>query len=1067
VGAILPEPNAASPSGTSADRRQSGDKSGPERRQLTVLFCDLVGSTQLATRLDPEDFREVMLDYLKTCGQVIESFGGYISNYQGDGLLAYFGYPQAQEDAAERAARAGLRLVAAVPSRRIRNDATLQVRVGISTGLTVAGDVLGEGGAREETVIGEAPILAARLQQLASPGAVLIAESTKKLLGQIFELDDLGLHELKGFAEPARVWNLVSTRDLDSRFEATRSPGAEHGIGRDQELAILADRWESALATEGQIVGLFGEAGIGKSQMCAMLREHIGAAPHAFLRLQCSPLHSSSALYPVIVCLERAIGLAPDLPSEIKLTRLEKYLSERELIGSLPLFATLLLPSVEERQSSSTMSAEELKQRMLDALADWLLSFAGSCPLLAIIEDAHWIDPSTEDFARRCIERVASAHLLLIITYRPEFHRDWLSSGSFTALGLNRLHRHQAADMVRSVAGSNTLPPELVDYVVAKTDGVPLFIQEVTKNILESDLLGAEGDGQVVIDRLHSRAIPTTLQDSLLARLDRLASVKEIAQIGAAVGREFSHKLMEVITSGYSGSLEAALGRLVKADLIGIRGRPPEATYVFKHALLQDAAYSTLVRGRRRELHLRIAQALQDHFPQQAEAEPELVAHHLTEAELTTRATEWWERAANLAVQRSANFEAVNHFNRALDVLGSEPATQMRDERELELRTRLCAPLYVTTGYASPQMEANYAQMERLSERLGATAKLLRILWGQSAMTLVRSELRITLARMERFMDLAERAGDPKAMIAGHRVVDYVHLARGDLRICRAGLEQAIDAYDRSFDDSFIATYDMSPVPCATSMLFMAVQQLGHFDQAANLMNRAIEDAKRSRHPATLAYTLYHAALFWVIGDDTTRVRQVTDELLTVIQTNDIRLYKSYCDILVGWLTAKAGDLEEGLRRMQRGAAARKAVQANLWVPVHQTREAELLMEHKRFDEALERLREAETSIEEMEQRYVAAELHRLRALSLIGAGAAPAEVEREFQQALTIAQRQEAKLWELRAAVSYTEYLRNEGRVGEARAVLAPVYEWFTEGLDTGDLKAAKQVLETLTQAQ
>jgi class 3 adenylate cyclase/tetratricopeptide (TPR) repeat protein len=1033
---------------------------------LTVLFCDLVGSTQLATRLDPEDLREVMLDYLKACTQVMESFGGYVAKYQGDGMLVYFGYPQAQEDAAERAARAGLRLIAAVPSRQIRDDAVLQVRVGISTGLTVVGDLLGEGGAREEAVIGEAPVLAARLQTLARPGTVLIAESTRKLLGHMFELEDLGHKDLKGFADPVRIWSLVSTRDLDSRFEGTRGQDAEQGIGRDQELALLVDRWESALAAEGQIVGLFGEAGIGKSRMCAMLREYIGAAPHTFLRLQCSPLHTSSALYPVIVYLERTIGLAPDLSTEIKLTRLEKYLTERQLLGSLPLFAALLFRSADERHPSSTMSAEELKQRTLDALADWLLSFAGSQPALAIIEDAHWIDPSTEDFVTRCIERVASARLLLIMTYRPEFHRDWFNSGNFTALGLNRLHRHQATDMVRSVAGSTVLPPELIDYIVTRTDGVPLFIQEVTKNVLESDLLRAEGDGQVVIDRLHSRAIPTTLQDSLLARLDRLASVKEIAQIGAAVGREFSYRLLEVITSGYSGTLEAALGQLVKADLIRVRGRPPEATYVFKHALLQDAAYSTLVRSKRRELHLRIAKALQEHFPQQAETEPELVAHHLTEAELTTQATEWWERAGKLAVQRSANFEAVNHFNKALDVLAKDPASAMRDERELELRTSLFAPLYVTTGYASAEMEANYAQMERLCERLGATAKLLRVLWGQSTMTLVRSEFGPTLARMERFMDLAERAGDANAIIAGRRVIDYVHLARGDLRTSRAGLEQALRAYSR-LEQSFVATYDLGlGLPSgAACILFFAVQQLGYLDQAASLADQALAKAKQSGHAPSLAYVLFSTAWLWMIGNDADRVRQMTDELLTLIQTNDIRYYNSYCDILVGWTTAKAGGLEEGLRLMRRGAAARKAMRASLWMPVHLTREAELLNEHKRFDEALEVLGRTQACIEETEQRYAAAELYRLRALALLGKGAAPAEIERDFQQALEIARQQEARLWELRTAVSYAEYLRDDGRVGEARALLAPVYEWFTEGLDTGDLKAAKRLLETLTQ--
>jgi predicted ATPase len=799
-----------------------------------------------------------------------------------------------------------------------------------------------------------------------------------------------------------------------------------------------------------------------------VLKEHVSGNPQAWLTsFQCSPYHQNSAFYPIIDTLERVVlQFSRNDALQDRQAKLEGFLVQYglSLPETLPLFAALLSLPLPERYAPLNLTPERQKQETRAVLLTILLKRAAKQPLLLLVEDLHWIDPSTLELLSLIVDQGPTTGILAVFTCRPDFESPWTARSHLTQVTLNRLTRKQVADMVDRVAGGKILPAELIEQIAVKTDGVPLFVEELTKMVLESGLLEDHEDHYELSEPLPALAIPTTLHDSLMARLDRLATVKDVAQLAATLGREFTFELLKAVSPLEEKILDRELSQLVQAGLLYQQGVPPQATFIFKHALIQDAAYQSLLKSKRQQYHARIAKVLVERFPAVAETEPELVAHHLTEAELTTQATEWWERAGKLAVQRSANFEAVNHFNKGLDVLARDPATQKRDERELELRTRLCMPLYVTTGYASPQTEANYARMELLSERLGASAKLLRVWWGQAAMTLVRAELRTTLVKMQRFMDLAKHAGDANAMIAGHRVLQYVHLARGDLRISRAELEQAIKAYDRRMEDSFIATYDMSPVPCATCILFLAVQQLGYLDQAASLINQAIGDAKQSRHPPTLAYVLFSVALFWMIGGDATRVRQVTDELLALIQTNDIRLYNSYCDVLVGWTTAKSGDLEGGLRLMRRGAAARKAVQANLWVPVHLTREAELLNEHRRIDEALEVLHRAEASIEETEQRYAAAELYRLRAVTLVGMHAAPAEIEKTFQQALETAQQQEAKLWELRAAVSYAEYLRNYGRVREARALLEPVYEWFTEGLDTGALETAKRMLETLT---
>jgi class 3 adenylate cyclase len=738
----LGEASAAATAPSAPTPTEPTRQDSAERRQLTVMFCDLVGSTALSGKLDPEDLRGIIGAYHRCCTEWIERNGGFVAKYMGDGVLAYFGYPQAHEHDAESAVRAGLNLVEAVPKLATNAGSPLQVRVGIATGLVVVGDLIGAGAAQEQAVVGETPNLAARLQTLAEPGAVVIASSTRRLTGGLFEYRDLGAVSLKGFADNVPAWQVLGAGVAESRFEALRATTTPL-VGRDEEIDLLMRRWEQAKRGEGCVVLISGEPGIGKSRIAQTVAERISAEPHTRLRHFCSPHHQDSALYPTIAHLERAAGFHREDTDEKRLEKLEALLAEatNDLNEAAPLLAALMSIPTGGRYQPLNLSPQKQREKTLRALLAQVEGLSIRKPVLMVWEDVHWSDPTSRDLLDLTVEHVPALRLLLIITYRPEFAPPWVGRPQLTLLSLNRLPRRQRVQMIMQVTGGKALPKEIVDQIIDRTDGVPLFIEELTKSVVESGVLVDSGDRYATTGPVAPLAIPTTLHASLLARLDRLAPTREVAQIGAALGRSFSHELISAVARMPQQQIDEALTQLTSHELIFRRGTPPDAEYAFKHALVQDAAYSTLLRSRRQQIHSKIATTLEENFLDMMTAQPALLAHHCTEAGLVEKAVGYWLKAGQLSVTRSTMTEAVAQLKKGLELLGGLPNETQRQEHELSLQITLGQALIANKGYAAPEVGESYDRARQLCQRLNRPQQLGQVLVGQFVFRLVRAEL--------------------------------------------------------------------------------------------------------------------------------------------------------------------------------------------------------------------------------------------------------------------------------------------------------------------------------------
>jgi class 3 adenylate cyclase len=701
-----------------------------ERRQITVMFCDLVGSTALAETLDPEDLRSLMQAYQQACGAVIERYDGHVAQYLGDGLMTYFGWPTAHEDDAERAVRAGLEIVKAV--KKVDAPEPLGVRIGVATGPVVVGETGAGDASVPKLAVGETPNLAARVQGLAGPDEIVVAPSTRRLVGGAFEVDDLGEHTLKGVVEPVRAWRVTGLGHAEGRFEAAHVGGLTPLVGREIEIAMVMERWSQAKEGEGQVVLLCGEPGIGKSRITQVLRERVADEPHIRLRYQCSPYYTNTAFYPLIQHLERAAGFSHDDPTDVKLDKLKTLLAQgtEAVAEAAPLFAAVLSIPTEGRYAPLELSPQRQKEKTIEAMANQVVGLSKEQTVLLILEDAHWIDPTTLEMFGETIARIGSARVLLVITYRPEFAPPWLGHAFVTVHTLNRLSRRHGAAMVEEVAGGKPLPAEVLDQIVAKTDGVPLFVEELTKTVIESGFLRETDDRYELDGPLPRLAIPATLHDSLMARLDRLAPVKEIAQIGATIGREFSYELLAEVSPLRGNDLHEALNRLVGSELVFRRGQPPDATYVFKNALIQDVAYDSLLKSRRQQLHTDIAQALEERLANIAGNAPELLAHHYTEAGLPEQAVAYWLKAGHRAINRSAYIEAIAHLQKGLELLSDLPETPDRDQREVDLRVAVGVALIATKGYAAPETGEAYTRARELCARLDDPPQIFQVLYG-------------------------------------------------------------------------------------------------------------------------------------------------------------------------------------------------------------------------------------------------------------------------------------------------------------------------------------------------
>jgi predicted ATPase/class 3 adenylate cyclase len=1034
-----------------------------ERRQLTVMFCDLVGSTALAARLDPEDLREVVVAYHRAIAEVVAGFDGLVSRYMGDGVLVYFGYPQAHEDDAERAVRAGLGSIEAVASLDVRSANKLQARVGIATGLVVVGDLIGAGSAQEQSVVGETPNLAARLQALAAPDAVVIGVGTRRLIGDLFEYRALGAVEIKGIAGPVSAWQVLRPSVVASRFEALRGSVLSPLVGRDEEIDLLLRRWDSARASAGQVVLVSGEAGIGKSRITAALAERLHAEPHLRLRYFCLPYHQDSALFPFIDQLARAAGFTrDDLPAS-RLVKLEALLA-----GAAPpeedvaLLADLLSLPSSGHHPLPKLSPQRKKDRTLEALIRQLEGLTRLQPVVMVFEDAHWIDPTSRELLDLTVERVRSLPVLLIVTFRSEFQMPWTGQPQVTMLALNRLDRHDRTVLVEQIAGGKALPDEVVDQIADRTDGVPLFVEELTKSVLESGLLREEGDRYVLDGALPPFAIPTTLHDSLMARLDRLASVRLVAQTGAAIGRQFSYELLLAVSRLPENELQAALARLVASELVFQRGTPPDAVYSFKHALVQDAAHGSLLRSSRLQLHAQIVQALETDSPEMMETQPELFAQHYAEAGLVEKSVACWAKAGHRSAARSAMAEAAAQFRKGLDQLVLLPDDQKRQRQELRFRSALSTVLHAVKGHAAPETGHAYAQAREVWEKAGSPSEYLGVPYGQCRYHTYRGELALAQRLIEDLLRLSRQRDDSAGLVLAQYSSGGNLSFTGRFASSRAHLEEVLALYDPISHGALVYQVGFHPQVVSQAFLGNVLFCLGFPNQGLARSNAAIAEARSLAHPPSLAASLaLDVRLLSLVGDNDA-LDELSKQLVSVATEQGFPYWRALGAIYRGWVEVKNGNVAEGISLLRSGSVAYRVTGAELYVPHYIALLAAACEIAGQIEEAVTLLNEALQIVERTGERWLAAELNRHKGQLLLRQGYSEA-AEELYYKALSIAREQEAKLWELRAAASLARLRRDQGRRAEARDLLTPVYGWFTEGFDTPDLREAKALLDEL----
>jgi class 3 adenylate cyclase/tetratricopeptide (TPR) repeat protein len=1032
-----------------------------ERRQLTVMFCDLVGSTALSAKLDPEDLRTIITAYHRCCTEIAERNGGFVAKYMGDGVLAYFGYPQAHEHDAECAVRAGLALVEAVPKLKTAAGAPLQMRVGIATGLVVVGDLVGAGAAREQAVVGETPNLAARLQVLADPGVVVISGSTRRLTGGLFEYRDLGRVALKGFAEGIPAWQVLGAGIAESRFEALRATSTRL-VGRDEEIDLLLRRWEHAKGGDGQVVLISGEPGIGKSRIAQTLAERLGSEPHTRLRLFCSPHHQDSALYPNITQLERAAGFRRDDSPEQRLTKLETLLAQGtdDFGEAVPLVADLLSIPMGDRYPPVNLTPQKRKEKTLLVLLAQVAGLSARQPVLMVFEDVHWSDPTSREWLDLLTERLVALPILAILTFRPEFNPPWIGRPHVSFVTLNRLSPRQRAEMIAHVTAGKALPKEIAVQIVERTDGVPLFIEELTKTVVESGILAEAGDHYELTGPATPLAIPTSLHASLLARLDRLAPTREIAQVGAALGRSFSHELISAVAPMPQPQIDDSLKQLTRAELIFCRGTPPDAEYTFKHALVQDAAYSTLLRSRRQQIHSRIASTLEARFPEIAAAAPQLMAHHCAEAGLTDKAVGYWLKAAQEAVARCAMMEAVAQVQKGLSRLAGLPDGTGRQEQELGLQVALGSALIATKGFSSPEVGETFARASVLTERLDRPDYQFSVLCGLWSYHVVRSEHRIALSFAERMEQIGDERNDAARILHGRFLRGIVLFFLGEFVAALGLFKQChgLQAYRQSF--SGLVTED--PYSVMLGYLAATLAYLGYFDQGRSRANEGMLEARRLQHAHTLEFNLLFTCWVALVANSPRDALRCAEEMIDLANEHGFLLWLASGTYSRGALSTAIGHPSDGVTLLMQAISQFRATGAVVNTPLMLAHLADAHGRLGRLSEGLSRLTEAGKIIEATDERQDEALVYRLQG-DLLNAAGDQAAAERSYRRALAVADRQNAKGLELRAATSLARLWCDQGRRTEARDLLAPIYGWFTEGFDTPVLQDAKALLDQL----
>jgi class 3 adenylate cyclase/tetratricopeptide (TPR) repeat protein len=1036
-----------------------------ERRHLTVMICDLVGSTALSARLDPEDMGAVIDAYQATCARIALSHDGFIADFRGDGIFAYFGYPRAHEDDAERTVRAALDIVAAVTRLETRAGEPLAVRVGIATGLVVVGDLGGKSSMREHSVVGDAPNIAARLQALGEPNSIVVSESTRRLLGNLFRLRELGPRELKGIGEPVGAWAVEGLSPTGIRFRAVRAAGMADLVGREIELDFLTKRQRLAWEGQGQIVLISGEAGIGKSRLAAAITERVARQPHTQFRYQCSLYHANSTLRPIIEQLERSAEFKSDDSSSVRLDKLEALVAKSALqVGAVaPLFAELLSIPFGDRYPPLAFTPAQQRRRTLAALLDQFEGHAREQPILLLFEDAHWADATSLELLDLIVERARQLPIFVLVTSRPEFEPPWVGLANVGTLSLGRLDSRDIESIATHMSGGRSLPPEVMKHIVAKTDGNPLFVEELSKAILEAGILVEYAGGYRLDGSLPPLAIPATLHDSLMARLDRLVSVKEIAQIGAAIGREFSYPWIQAVVAHDVTALKHGLAELEQAELLYRSGVVPEAVYRFKHALVRDAAYESMLKSRRQQLHGQIARALENGFPDLAKSGPEILAHHFTEAGFVEPATGYWLKAGILAISRSANAEAVKHLRRGIELVPDLGSSPERIRKELEFYLALGPAVAATEGDGARETSRVFARARELLGDGGTPTERMTVLWGNYLGHSMRAEHGAAIEFARQCLTLASEHVHPGMSALANRFMGQTLHFMGAFVDARAHLERTLAIC--AANQQTIATYRRFGTDDQLNALtFLAVTLflLGYPDQSAITAEQAISRARTIGLAFPTALALSHLAFLGTIGSDPQRALANVDEAIAISVENKFASANHRARFRRGAMLAQGGDVQLGVELMRDALAAGDGNSERNHRMVHLCQLASAHASLGQLDIGIGLLDEAAQLVETTGERFFEAELHRLRGTVLLSLGR-KFEAETELRQSLTIARRQQARWWELRAAISLAEHFRDEGRYAEASSVLKPVYDWFTEGFDTSDLRHAKELLDQL----
>lgn len=1053
---------AAAPAASTAAAAALG-----ERRQLTVMFCDLAGSTALSERLEAEELHLLIKSYYKTCTDVVLRYEGHVANFLGDGLLIYFGWPIAHEDAAERSVRAALEMVQAVKS--ISADEPLVVRIGLATGPVVVGEASRDGKVETGLVVGEIPNLAARLQALAGDDEVVIAPSTRRLLGDVFSLTSLGTHSLKGIEHPVQVWRVDEVRLTSGRFEAAHS-GAELApmVGREDEAGLLGRRWEQARGGDGQVVLVGGQPGIGKSRLTQELREGI-SEPHAVLHYQCSPYHRNSPLHPFIEQFALAAGFARSDPPERRLEKLEAALvgDAERVAEAAPLIAALhSLPT--DRFRPLQLSPQKQKERTLEALVGQVEALSQERPVLAVVEDIHWIDPTSQEFLELLVPEVRRLPVILVMTYRLDYLPPWAGKPGITTVMLHGLGRREGARLVDSVTQGRAVPPEVLDEILARTDGVPLFVEELTRSVLESGQLREEGDRYVLQRPLADLSIPASLRDLLMARLDRLGPAKEFAQIGACIGREFSHELLERVSKRGPDFLETSLEALVDAELVTRHGSPPADFFRFKHALIQDAAYESLLRSTRSELHARIAHVLENDFPDRVTNAPELLAHHHTQAGNRVQAIPLWRKAGTLAVGRVALREAVAHFQKGLTLIGELPPSPERDGVELAIREPLNAAWTGLRGWAAPEVGENAAAFLALAERQGNAQSRMLAMWWVWTSTITQGRIADSRQWVERLLSEGGAAGGIDLRIFGHATAMVQHFLSGHLAESREQTDRALALWDPGRAEQWIELTGFDMRTFVEIYACQLVWMMGFPEQAVRLSDESVAYARLGGHVFNLAWALTFSAYVFAYRREPERFLERVDEADRLAREQGLAfIYEVSVPQAKGLAALQDGRPDEAVPLLRKGIDSWTRTGGHVRIPLLKSALAEAVALEGDPRGALELVDECLEQIERPsgQERLWLAEVLRCKGWILMSEGRND-EAEAQLRASIECARRQQAKGWELRSATTLAMLLARCGRREAARDLLAPVLEWFTEGHGTRDVDEARALLDELSRS-